>query len=292
LDDEIAKLNNGEFYNKLILPDSLIKKLRETGTAISLQGKSLEELQGLLDQGKLDDQTRALVESLIALGDQYTDTLNQIKAETIGSTFDEIADSIVSLFENGTTATEDFANNFEKIMQKSIINTFKRQFLEKQLQGFYDQFEKYTNKESGYALTDAEIEDLRNIYNNIITNAKEQFDALEKATGITFGGDQADQSISGNIQRSITEATANTLEGIWRGQYELSKQMNSRIGDTNNNLRVQTELMNKQLTIQMEIRDNTAKTATLVESMDRTLTQLNSKVGANGADLAANGRNG
>jgi hypothetical protein len=68
--------------------------------------------------------------------------------------------------------------------------------------------------------------------------------------------------------------------------------MNSRIGDTNNNLRVQTELMNKQLTIQMEIRDNTAKTATLVESMDRTLTQLNSKVGTNGADLAANGRNG
>jgi hypothetical protein len=212
-DDLISKLNNGESYNHLIFDDTIVNKFK---TSLSLAGKSLEDLQKLMDQGKLDDKTAALVQSLVDLQQQAIDTQNALNQEFTGTSFDDLTSSIVDLFSSATTSAQDFANNFQKIIQAAILNSFKRDYLEKQLQGFYDNLTNLTKKDG--TLTATDIATLQAQYNAIIANASDQFKNLQAATGIIFGqADTSTTTLSGAIKASITEDTASIIAGTLKG---------------------------------------------------------------------------
>lgn len=262
----IAQVNNGQNpKNPLLKPG--VEQLKQLGVVVDLTGKQLEELQKLFDSGKLDAGTAAIVQSLADLQDKATDTLNAFHAETTGTQFSEIADSIVALFENGTTAAEDFGKNFEQIMQKSILNSFKRNALQDQLQGFYDQFFEFSKSDG--ALTDVEIAKLKAQYDGVIAGAQKQFTDLEKATGIKFGGDSTNgssssSSLTGAI-KGVTEDTASGLLGIARGNQlntyntvaELKKQSDFTRQFHQDSLRYAVQ----NLELLTGIRDNTKRSA-------------------------------
>lgn len=220
LDKLISLLNDGNgntFINQLI--DGAVK----TGAAVKLEGKSISDLQKLLDEGKLDEKTAALVQSLIDLQQQAIDTQNALNQDLLGTSFDDLSQSIVDLFTNVNATAEDFSNNFQKTIQTAIINSFKRQFLEKQLQGFYDDFAQLTKDAPGNVLTADDIAKLKQEYDDIISKASEQFKNIEAATGQTLGASNSANTLAGQIQASLTEATgtiiAGTLNGIELGVY-------------------------------------------------------------------------
>ena len=101
-------------------------------------------------------------------------------------------------------------------MKKSILNSFKRNALEQQLQKFYTDFAE--KSASGNALDEAEIESLKNMYDSIITTSREQFEKLQQATGISFAGSDttSQNSLSGAVQ-SITQDQADLLAGQFGG---------------------------------------------------------------------------
>src|SRR5690606_17669691 len=101
------------------------------------------------------------INNIIEQYELWKEANNQLRAELTGTTFGGIADDIVGMFERGTIAAEDFADNFEKIMQRAILQSLKRNVLETQLQGWYEDFA--TAAEDG--LNRGEISDLESAYN-------------------------------------------------------------------------------------------------------------------------------
>lgn len=258
----IDGFNNNGNVNAFL--GTVIDQLKAKGIIVDLSTQSLEQLQVLLDSGKLDERTGAIVQQLVDLKEQYTDTFNTIRAETIGSTFESQLDNIVSLFENATTTAEDFANNFQKIIQQSIINSFKRQFLEKQLQGFYEQFSAFTDpKTSGGALNASEINQLQILYNQIIEKAKINFDQLQQATGIVFGNDTSSNqnSLQGSIKASLTEDTGTVLAGVFKGVQLNTYQTNQLLKDQNLSFSQLLAIAQTTLNVAIQIEINTRKTA-------------------------------
>lgn len=210
--------------------------------------------------------------------EQVIDLQRQFKEEITGISLDEVTDSIVSLFDNATLSAEDFAKNFESIMKKSLMNAFKRQFLEEQLKGFYDAF--YDAAESDTQLTSGEIASLQDLYNTIIGNAQKQFEQLQKISGIdlTSGGEDTSALTSNTIKAALTEDTANRALGIWNGMYDINKRMLASITEGNGIMKRHMDVSMQGLRHWAGIEVNTANTVirldTVVTRLDSAVTEL------------------
>jgi hypothetical protein len=175
-DEYIVAINRGDKA-----ADAFLKKNKAALEAFKIRYNNVEDLERLLDSGKLDDATTAIVRGLIEVEQQAKKTENALKMESVGTSLDSLADSFITGL---TDQTQDFGKNFEEIIQRSILNGFKSKLIEKELQAYYDLFAKLS--EDG--LTEAEINILRDEKNRIVTQAKADIDALEKATGIDLNG--------------------------------------------------------------------------------------------------------
>jgi len=189
--------------------------------AASLTGKTFDELQKLDFTGQLDDKAKALFETLKGLRDQIEETkkqqdqnIQQTAEQLTGTTSDAILNSIVEGFKNGKKASKDFADDFESLMRESLFNSLKYQTLKEPLEKLYAQFA--ADAKSGGVLTETEIANLKETYNTIITAGKEQYDNLQKLTGIDLnaglGSNNNTNSLKGGIS-AITENTAEVLAG-------------------------------------------------------------------------------
>lgn len=199
------------------------RKTKVTQQFESLQGKSFDELQTLFISGQLDDKAKELFQQLEKIKSEGVDIdkmleQNRLEAQQIftGTTSDSILDSIVEGFANGKRATEDFADDFKKLMQKAVLQSLKYQALEAPLKKFYDDFAAATQSDN--VLTADEISRLQAYYNQTITAASEQFDKLKKITNLDFN--DANQSQGNNLAGSIkgiTQQQADLLAGQFGG---------------------------------------------------------------------------
>jgi TP901 family phage tail tape measure protein len=97
----------------------------------------LKALVALMDAGKLDESSQQIVKALQDIEKQAIQLANSLKADTIGSSLDSIADDFI---ENLTDGTQGFGKTFEDTVRTSLINGFKGNQIQQQLQGFYDQW--------------------------------------------------------------------------------------------------------------------------------------------------------
>jgi len=215
LNKEISKYNNGQSYNHYILTQQFIDSLTKSS---DLAGKSLEDLQKLMDAGKLDVGTAAIVQSLVDLQQQAIDTQNAINEQFTGSSFDSLLSDVDNLFENFDTLAENSTKNFEKYIQEALLKGLETKYLDKQFQTWYD--ELTADLQPSGTLTADQIKALQDEYNAIIKNAGDQLTAIENATGIKFGsGDAATPTTdaAGKISAALTEDTAGEVLGTLHG---------------------------------------------------------------------------
>jgi len=173
-----------------------------------------DEIQKYLDEIK--EAERAII-----------DLQNNIKAELTGTTYESIVDTIAQGFEDGKRSIEDFADSFEDIMRRAILQTFERQFLASQLQDWYDQLAAFLDNEatgpmahiSGEKgeLTEVEMDMLSQSMEGILGPASAAFEALTERYPNLFGGGGAGtgdpNSLTGAVRRDITEETGSLLAG-------------------------------------------------------------------------------
>jgi hypothetical protein len=200
------------------------RKTRVVDVYSSLAGKTYEDLEKLFLSGRLEGRAAELFKTLEKLKQEGLDIdaallQNQQEAQSIltGTTAESIADTIAQGFQNGLRSASDFAQSFEDLMRGAIINALKYQTLEGPLQQFYDEFAK--NAESDGVLTEEEIKQLRNNFNDIITNAGDKFEELQKITDINFdaaGSTSSQKGLAGAI-RGITADQADLLAGQFGG---------------------------------------------------------------------------
>jgi len=215
IDELLTKFNNGT------LEDKGFERARFNGFVDQnflkkVNANDIEGLQKLLDDGKLDETAAKFAQSLIDLKQKAVDAANAIKEALTGTSFTEFADGIVDLFAQGNASAEDFGKNFEAIMKKAILNSFKTKTLAAELQKFYDQFADFS--QSGSQLTSAEIAALKAQYDKIISDGQKKFEDLEKVTGVKFDDTStaSSNSLAAGI-KGITADQATVLGGTTNG---------------------------------------------------------------------------
>ncbi|MBS4056502.1 MAG: hypothetical protein KGZ82_04205 [Bacteroidales bacterium] len=179
---------------------------------IESNNKNIERLYAQILNGDLSgdqvEQLKELIEHLEETSAKYEQLVDQYNEYLTGTTVASIADSIASGFEEGYSSAEDFADNFEGLMKKAMIQALKMKALEIPLQKWYEDFAAMA--EDGLSSTD--IEALRSAYDLIIGNASEQWEELQ---GILNEGGvypQADNSLTGAI-KGVSEETAGLIAG-------------------------------------------------------------------------------
>lgn len=281
IDADIAKRNNGKRGNPFL--DSTIKQFQQLGVSASLAGKPIEYLQQLLESNKLDENTAALVQSLVDLKQKAKETQNALNEDITGINFDDLKNSIKEVFESGKTDAQSFADAIEKSIRGAFANAFERNEIDKALQPFYNELAK---DGADGTFTPEEISKLRDMKSSI----SDALSAKAKVYQDIIGPDStstASTSISGQIQKSITEDTGTKLVGISEG-IQLS---NVQIRDATLQLRDLNAriLANGVAAIQLltGIRDNTNVLPETLPDMNKTLKNIDKNTGAagSGADL-------
>ncbi|NJN27150.1 MAG: hypothetical protein HC819_14820 [Cyclobacteriaceae bacterium] len=196
-----------------------------------------------------------------AAAKQYAEIYKQILT---GTTEASIADSIIEGFRAGKRGAEDFADDFEKLMQNAILSALKYQVLEEPLQKFYEQFAAYT--ESNGELSSFEVARLQYEYDKIILNAERSFENLKKVSNIGFESSELDKGLSGGIERQLTEDTGKEIVGIFNG-------MRIQMSALNTTADRQLDRMTKNMLHLARIEQNTEYCRKL-ESIDNRLGRL------------------
>lgn len=216
-------------------------------TTESLAGKSFDELEQLFLKGQLEGKAKDLFETLQKIRQEGVDVdkMLQENAQTLketltGTTADSISDSIIDGFKNGLKSATDFADTFQDLMRQALIQSLKFKYLEGPLNDFFDEFAAAA--ESDNQLTSGEVSQLNQMFNNIISNANEQFQQLQQIAGINFNsGSAATNSLTGAI-KGITEQQAELLAGQFGGlritaldALSVSRQQLTALGKIENN---------------------------------------------------------
>lgn len=246
--DELIKTYRELFGN--VRPGTGLPDIELIERLIDENKQAIEELYGELLSGYFDgnnaEELRLLIEQLESNTEQYEELRNRYNEYITGTTADSIIDSIARGFEEGKTSAEDFADTFEKLMKNAMLQALKMQALEIPLKQFYEQFANFS--EDG--LTSTEIDELREAYNSIIGNAKEQWDQLQEILDLSDALPDDTNSLSGAI-KGVTEETAGLIAG----------QMNAiRINQAH-----ALALMDEQLANLSEIASNTRYNRLLVD---------------------------
>ena len=233
---ELSKEGIRKDYHELFneLNSGKFKYKNYFGNGRTLIGKTYEELEQLFTEGRLGKQGNTLFEQLQKLVEEGEDVeamledLEQQWKETwTGTTQESIADSIISGLQSGYTAVEDFAGDIEKLLQGAILNAIKYQVLQEPPQQLYDQFANFA--ESDGELTGAEAEQIKAMYETLVGNALDAYNAfsgvLDQGSGVLDQDAIANQSgLQGAIRRELTEATASELTGLYRATFDIQKQ--------------------------------------------------------------------
>lgn len=198
-----------------------------------LAGKSTADLEKLLLQGTFDNQLKIYVERLIELQKQGIETevalrdlAKQLNEIFTGTTADTLTDSLLEMFKEGKTGVKDFADFFEQTMKDAALSIFKNKILAEAMDKFYTEFTKATE---GGNLDQSKIASLKLLFDGLVSGANAQFSALQQVTGLNLVNSStsgsASSGLTGQIQRSITEATGSELAGLFRSQYDISKKI-------------------------------------------------------------------
>ncbi|WP_143960228.1 coiled-coil domain-containing protein [Litoribacter populi] len=196
----------------------------------SLAGSDYERLEKLYMEGRLEGQAKADFEALKALREELEsvgldveDLQRQLNEMLTGTNNAGLSDAMTDLFRNGKMAAQDFGDSFEEIMRRAIQNTFRYQYMEEAMQPFYEELARMMNEGTP---TEAEINELRAMYEGIGKDAAEYWKQVEEITGVDLSNAESSQQrgLQGAIRREMTEATASELAGLKRADYDLSKR--------------------------------------------------------------------
>ena len=202
--------------------DTYSKVLDVYPDLISNEGKlNKERAQSILDTQKMSDETRNLLQSLLDLQNQADEAYKEMQSvlqETFGSLGNDLSDSIVDAFVNGTDAAESFRISVGKILEdlaKQIMYSLflKNKFdkLQKDLEGIYAT-EGISDKQIGSEVTKLLGGFFSGIGSTIDQSTKflEEFQKQAAASGFDIFQGQTSEGLSQGI-KSITEDTAQLL---------------------------------------------------------------------------------
>ena len=223
--NEMMKKSIMDAFKRTIITENL-RHFYEAFAAYSEGGLTTEELDRLayifqLTLDRADATWQQIVEIAEAAGidlfeettiEEIIEQAEEAMEAIAGITEETIADSIAAGFGEGLDSAEVFANTFQDMMQRAIIDAFKKTIISRYLQSWYEQF----NLLSGGGFTVAEINALAATYQNAVNIASAQWEAMEailETAGIGLEIEAAKKTGLTGAIAGITEETAGLLAG-------------------------------------------------------------------------------
>lgn len=193
--------NASQFFQ---LSSEQMAKLAEEDTSLYSKIKSLAD-DGYKNAAQYMDEYITYYKQLEELENTYNEKLTN-------TSFDNIRNDFKNALLDMESDAEDFANNFEKMMQNAIVESLMTKKYDKLIQEWYEMFAKAM--ESGGGIDKQEQADLQNKWDNIVNQALAERDALKEAMG--WKDSSSSSGLSKGIQ-GVTEDTANLLGSYING---------------------------------------------------------------------------
>lgn len=154
-----------------------IKDGRMTGL-FDLSVQQLEKLQMEAPTfwAKLDGDVRDYLDQIIACNDKANEMKELLKESLTQVSFDDVYDNFLDALSDMGASSEEFANNFEKYMQKAILNSMLVDKYKSRINAWYEAFAKANDDEEG--ITTAEYDKLQSDWTQIVSDALKERNAL------------------------------------------------------------------------------------------------------------------
>lgn len=205
-----------------------------------LKGLTTEELislQGIPDVWKvLPEEVQQYIKQLSDAVDkqkELTDTTNEMFT---GTAENEIANSILDALSKGKDGVDDFSTYFKDMMKNAMLQGVNMKYLQEPIKKFYEQFSAMS--QSDEKLTKTEIDELREMYQQIVDNAQAQFENLKDISGLDFSTPEEGES-DNTLKGAYAKASQESID-LLAGQTGASRVV---LEDIRNNMQPIREQM-------------------------------------------------
>lgn len=277
-------------FQKLLGNELLGKKGKNNDLDVKDLGiSSIEDLANFLTSDKLvelmengygitdKDKWYGIVEEWEKLNDQADKLKETVGEINTGITFDEARDGLDDLLLSADTTFRDISDNFEGYMRKSVLRMVKSNYLNDAMQKWYDQFEQRTADE---VLSDEDINDLRQQYEEIYNKAQKEINDKLAAAGVGLEGASSSQESSKKGFATASQDQIEELNGRFTaGQIAWEETKNQAVMQTEklSILNIKTESLVNVASDQRNIAD---ETRTILANSYLELQQINENTGA------------
>ena len=128
------------------------------------------------------------------------------------TTFDSLYDSFVDTLMDMDAEAEDFADDFSEYMMQAMLSSSISNVLGDELQDFYDTWSEYMNENEDASLTEAQLSELRDWWDEMVDEGLEIRDSLAAITGYDSSSTYSQEASTGAWE-SMSEETAEELNG-------------------------------------------------------------------------------
>lgn len=277
-------------FQKLLGNELLGKKGKNNDLDVKDLGiSSIEDLANFLTSDKLvelmengygitdKDKWYGIVEEWEKLNDQADKLKETVSEINTGITFDEARDGLDDLLLSADTTFRDISDNFEGYMRKSVLRMVKSNYLNDAMQKWYDQFEERTSDD---VLSDEDINDLRQQYEEIYNKAQKEINDKLAAAGVGLEGASSSQESSKKGFATASQDQIEELNGRFTaGQIAWEETKNQAVMQTEklSILNIKTESLVNVASDQRNIAD---ETRTILANSYLELQQINENTGA------------
>lgn len=209
------------------------------GRMTGLFDLSYEKLVELRDEAtgfwsELHEDTRKYLEQIIESEEAWQEVQETRKEAMTGISFESVRSSFLDMLMDMDSSTADFADNFEKYMQKAMLNSMLSESYNERLRKWYDSFAeameektewrtgqgrrgrnryKVTTEAAG-VLSQTEHDMLKDSWDSIVNDALAERDAMKEIFG--WQGDPASsQSGRSGAFTTMTQEQGTLLEGLF-----------------------------------------------------------------------------
>lgn len=209
------------------------------GRMTGLFDLSYEKLVELRDEAtgfwsELHEDTRKYLEQIIESEEAWQEVQETRKEAMTGISFESVRSSFLDMLMDMDSSTADFADNFEKYMQRAMLNSMLSESYNERLREWYDSFAeameektewrtgqgrrgrnryKVTTEAAG-VLSQTEYDALKDSWNSIVSDALAERDAMKEIFG--WQGDPASsQSGRSGAFTTMTQEQGTLLEGLF-----------------------------------------------------------------------------
>ncbi|WP_431422155.1 hypothetical protein [Bacteroides hominis] len=251
--------------------------------AESLLNLSAEQLKEVLADPKLVSVLNTVngdfvkyIQDIVNGSEKLEDIQNQVKEQLTQVSFDSVFDNFVDTLMDMDSSAKDFANNFERYMQKAMLTTMLGNKYKAELQKWYDAFAAANDNKTG--ISEEDYKKLQEQWNDIVTDAVKERDKLKELLGWTSESSSQDSTKRGF--EAMSQDTGEELNGRFTALQITGEEIKNQSVVQSQALNLLTAKADTILSVNTEVRNIADDTRNLIANSYLELMQISENTGA------------